>query len=64
MTGMTLELKTEHIQLLVLSIILRDKKHESAEDAEMYKDLEDVLTEMNTLCTEDNNYTLTVEVSA
>lgn len=64
MTGMTLELKTEHIQLLVLSIILRDTKHETAEDAEMYKELEDVLTEMNTLCTEDNNYTLTVEVSA
>lgn len=64
MNGITLELKTEHIQLLVLSIILRDTKGESAENAEMYKELEDVLTEMNTMCSENNNYTLNVEVYA
>lgn len=64
MTGMTLELTTSHIQLLVLSIILRDTKGESEEWAQMYKELEDVLSEMNTMCNESNNYTLNVEVSA
>lgn len=64
MTGMTLELTTNHIQLLVLSIILRDTKGESEEWAQMYKELEDVLSEMNTMCNEGNNYTLNVEVSA
>lgn len=64
MTGMTLELTTSHIQLLVLSIILRDTKGESEEWAQMYKELEDVLSEMNTMCNEGNNYTLNVEVSA
>lgn len=64
MTGMTLELTTSHIQLLVLSIILRDTKGESEEWAQMYKEIEDVLSEMNTMCNEGNNYTLNVEVSA
>lgn len=64
MTGMTLELTTSHIQLLVLSIILRDTKGESEEWAQMYKELEDVLSEINTMCNEGNNYTLNVEVSA
>ena len=64
MTGMTLELTTDHIQLLVLSIILRDTKGESEAWTQMYNDLEKVLSEMNTMCNEGNNYTLNVEVSA
>lgn len=64
MTGMTLELTTQQIQMLVLAVILRDRTHESPEDAQTYDDLENVLSEMNTMCNEQNGYTLAVEVSA
>ena len=64
MTGMTLELTTQQIQLLVLSVLLRDRTHETPEDAQTYDDLESVLCEMNNMCNEQNGYTLTVEVSA
>lgn len=64
MTGMTLELTTSQLQLLVLAVILRDKHNEPEEWAEEYAELEAVLSEMNTMCRPENNYTLTVEITA
>ena len=66
MTGMSLELTTHHIQLLVIALISRKVAHE-AEDptwTEIYREMEYVLCEMNRMCNEENNSTLSVEVTA
>lgn len=64
MTGITLELTTAHIQLLDIAVLLRDTTREDPEWTEMYNDLQAVLGELNSMCNEGNNYTLTIEVTA
>lgn len=64
MTGMTLELNTHTIQWLDIALIYCSTYAPDAIPAEVMEDLQQVLTDLNKLCTSDNNYTLNVEVTA
>lgn len=64
MTGMTLELSTDTIQFLDIALIYCSVYAPDAIPAEVMEDIQQVLTDLNNLCTSDNNYTLNVEVTA
>ena len=66
MIGMTLELTTQQLQLIVIALI-----HESCSSGEFerkhkaqFEELTDVFAELNAMCRRENNYKLTVEVTA
>lgn len=64
MEGMTLAVKTEHLQLLMMGIMFAEKELRCVMTKEDQEEIETVLAEMNKMCSADNNYTLTVEVYA
>ena len=64
MTGMTLELTTDNIQYLIIALINSDVYRKGDIPADVSEELQNVLCELNTMCSEKNNYTLNVEVTA
>ena len=64
MIGMTLDVTTDYLQYLSIALIYAKIYKSDVIPEEVYRDLEEVLTEMNTMCTEKNGYRLSVEVSA
>lgn len=64
MTGMTLELTTDNIQYLIIALINSDVYRKGDIPADVSEELQNVLCELNKMCSADNNYTLNVEVTA
>lgn len=64
MTGMTLELHTFTIQRLLISLVTTEAYRPESIPADVLEEMEQVLIELNRMCSPENNYTLTVEVSA
>lgn len=64
MNGMTLELSTDNIQYLIIALVNSDVYRAGDIPADVSEELQNVLCELNSMCSEDNNYTLNVEVTA
>ena len=66
MTGMTLELTTEQLQLIVIALALFTCSSGSFEQEHktQFDELADVFAELNSLCRKENNYRLTLDVFA
>ena len=66
MTGMTLELSTEQLQLIVIALICAstERHHKEMGWEEDFNELVDVFGELNAMCKPENGYKLTVEVTA
>ena len=64
MTCITLELSTDNIQYLLIALINSDVYRAGDIPADVSEELQNVLCELNKMCSADNNYTLNVEVTA
>lgn len=66
MTGMTLELSTQQLQLIVIALIYAsaDRGNKERGWSKEYDELADVFGELNAMCRPENDYKLTVEVTA
>lgn len=64
MTGMTLEVNTDVLQYLMIALVTESTEERSTVPKDAIEDILNVLCELNKLCSEKNNYTITMEVSA
>lgn len=64
MKGMSLELSTNFIQYMMIALIYASTETRPIVPDDEYSEMMDVLTEMNKMCSAENNYTLSVEVTA
>ena len=64
MIGMTLELTTEYIQYLMIALTFAEVNKSCIIPKGTIDEMQDVLAELNSMCTEKNGYRLSVEVSA
>lgn len=64
MTGMTLELTTEHLQYLMIALTFAEVNKSCIIPKGTIDEMQDVLAELNSMCNAKNGYRLSVEVSA
>lgn len=64
MKGMSLELSTNFIQYMMIALIHANTETRPIVPDDEYSEMMDALTEMNKMCSAENNYTLSVEVTA